>query len=82
MENLVTQMLVASGHGLYFFSHSRGQTHAEEMEIDFQIAKSKLGQWQNITTIEVKSGKHISSRSLDKLCSKYKEFVNTPIILH
>ena len=57
MENLVAQMLVASGHWLYFFSHSRGQTRAEEMEIDFQIAKSKFGQRQNITPIEVISGK-------------------------
>lgn len=82
MENLVAQMLVASGHGLYFFSQPRGQTRAEEMEIDFLIAKSKLGQRHNITPIEVKSGKKFSSLSLDKFCAKYKEFVNTPVILH
>jgi len=82
MENLVAQMLVASGHGLYFFSQPRGQTRAEEMEIDFLIAKSKLGQRHNITPIEVKSSKHFTSRSLDKFCTKYKEFINTPIILH
>ena len=82
MENLVAQMLVASGHGLYFFSQPRGQTRAEEMEIDFLIAKSKLSQRHNITLIEVKSGKRFSCQSLDKFCSKYKEFVNTPIILH
>ncbi len=31
---------------------------------------------------DVKSGKRFSSNSLDKFCTKYKEFVNMPIILH
>ena len=41
VENIVAQMLVASGHKLYFYSCSCREDKEERMEIDFLIAKSK-----------------------------------------
>ena len=41
VENVVAQMLVASGHKLYFYSCSCREDKEERMEIDFLIAKSK-----------------------------------------
>lgn len=82
LENLVAQMLVASGHPLYFFSKTREKSRAEEMEIDFLIAKSKLSQRHNISPLEVKSGKRTKLASLNKFRTKYQDYVSQPIVLH
>ncbi len=58
MENKVAQMLVASGHKLYFFSNPSREDSSSRMEIDFLIAKSKISSRHNILPIEVKSGKN------------------------
>ena len=82
MENLVAQMLVASGHSLYFFSRPRTQVRTEEMEIDFLIAKTKLSQRHDISPIEVKSGRRKSLVSLNKFREKYRDYISQPIVLH
>ena len=38
-ENVVAQMLTASGHKLYFYSNSSRENKDERMEIDILIAK-------------------------------------------
>ena len=52
------------------------------MEIDFLIAKSKIGSRHNISPIEVKSGKNYTLTSLKKFRNKYSEQTDTPYILH
>ena len=52
------------------------------MEIDFLIAKSKIGRRKNIIPIEVKSKKHYTTNSLDKFVTKYKTKIDSPIVLH
>lgn len=42
MENIVAQMLVASGHKLYFYNNPSRDDASLRMEIDFLIAKSKI----------------------------------------
>lgn len=82
MENMVAQMLVASGHKLYFYSNpSRGDA-SSRMEIDFLIAKSKISSRHNISPIEVKSSKNYTLSSLNKFITKYKEQLHTPYVLH
>ena len=49
MENVVAQMLVASGHKLYFYSNPSREDSASRMEIDFLIAKSKISSRHNIS---------------------------------
>lgn len=59
IENIVAQMLAASGHKLYFYSNPSRDDKDARMEIDFLIAKSKISNRHNISPIEVKSGKTI-----------------------
>ena len=69
IENIVAQMLAASGHKLYFYSNPSRDDKDARMEIDFLIAKSKISNRHNISPIEVKSGKNYTLTSLRKLWS-------------
>lgn len=82
VENAVAQMLVAAGRPLFFFSKYDKSDAAERMEVDFLIAKSRLGRRKNISPIEVKSSKNYMTVSLDKFRRKYGQFIDTPYVLH
>ena len=82
MENIVAQMLAASGHKLYFYSNSSRDDRESRMEIDFLIAKSKISNRHNISPIEVKSGKNYTLSSLRKFTKKYEEQTHVPYVLH
>lgn len=82
VENVVAQMLSASGHKLYFYSNSSRSDSSSRMEIDFLIAKNKVGSRHNISPIEVKSGKNYTLSSLRKFMKKYAEQTSTPYVLH
>ncbi|MCK9548175.1 MAG: AAA family ATPase [Sphaerochaeta sp.] len=82
MENSVAQMLVASGHKLYFYSNPSRDDASSRMEIDFLIAKSKISNRHNICPIEVKSGKYYTLSSLRKFRAKYAQQLHTPYVLH
>lgn len=82
IENMVAQMLVASGHKLYFYSNSSREDSSDRMEIDFLIAKSKITSRHNVSPIEVKSGKNYTISSLNKFISKFKEQLHIPYVIH
>ena len=82
LENVVAQMLTASGHKLYFYANSSRTDAASRMEIDFLIAKSKISSRHNISPIEVKSSKNYTLSSLRKFMEKYHEQLHTPYVLH
>lgn len=82
IENIVAQMLTASGHRLYFYANASRCDTASRMEIDFLIAKSKISNRHNISPIEVKSGKNYTFTSLNKFSTKFAEQLNTPYVLH
>lgn len=82
MENMVAQMLVASGHKLYFYSNPSREDSTSRMEIDFLIAKSKISSRHNISPIEVKSSKNYTISSLKKFIAKYNQQLHVPYILH
>ena len=82
MENIVAQMLKATGRPLFFFSKYDKSNAAERMEIDFLIAKSKIGRRRNIIPIEVKSSKRYTTNSIDKFVLKYQMQSDVPVILH
>lgn len=82
VENIVAQMLAASGHKLYFYSNSSRDDRESRMEIDFLIAKSKINSRHNISPIEVKSGKNYTLSSLRKFIRKYGEQTYIPYVLH
>lgn len=82
MENSVAQMLVASGHKLYFYSNPSRDDASSRMKIDFLIAKSKISSRHNISPIEVKSSKYYTLSSLRKFRAKYAQQLHTPYVLH
>lgn len=81
IENIVSQMLVASGHNLYFYSKS-SKDAAERMEIDFLLQKEKVTSRHNIHPIEVKSSSNYTLSSLRKCEKKFREYIATPIVIH
>ena len=82
MENIVAQMLVSSGHRLYFYANSDRKDSSSNMEIDFLLARSKLERRHNISAIEVKSSKQYRLSSLQKYKAKYDKFLHKSIVLH
>lgn len=82
VENIVAQMLTASGHKLYFYSTPSAKDSNERMEIDFLITKAKISNRHNISPIEVKSSKNYTISSLRKFTAKYGEQTYTPYVLH
>ncbi len=82
VENIVAQMLRASGHKLYFFSNSSRTSVEDRMEIDFLIAKPVTTSRHNISPVEVKSGQRYTLNSLRKCIAKYGSQLSTPYVLH
>lgn len=81
MENIVAQMLVASGHSLYFYSKNANVAE-DRMEIDFLVEKPTLTNAHNISPIEVKSGKNYTYSSIAKFRKKFPNQLHTPYIIH
>jgi predicted AAA+ superfamily ATPase len=52
------------------------------MEIDFLIAKGRVGSRHNIIPIEVKSGKNYTLSSIQKLRKKYAEQTENAVVIH
>ena len=70
LENMVAQMLRASGHDLYFHGYlyrPEGSSREKKYEIDFMTVKKK-----KICPIEVKSSGYTSHKSFDYLIRKYQ----------
>lgn len=82
VENVVAQMLTATGRTLHFYSVSDRTNAANRMEVDFLITNAKLARRKNVSPIEVKSGKKYTLTSLEKFCTKFKAYLNTPYVLH
>ncbi|MBQ3636075.1 MAG: ATP-binding protein [Bacteroidales bacterium] len=81
IENVVAQMLTASGNSLFFYS--KASTEAQErMEIDFLLQKDKVTSRHNIRPIEVKSGKNYTLSSLSKCTKRFAEYMTSPTVLH
>lgn len=79
-ENIVAQMLTASGHKLYFYTHYDSKKKRNDMEIDFLISNNKLR--YRLFPIEVKSGKSYSAKSILRFTEKYKKRIGETYIIH
>jgi len=81
VENIVAQMLVASGHTLYFYS-KYSDVAEDRMEIDFLVEKPTLTNAHNICPVEVKSGKNYTFSSIEKFRMKFPGQIHIPYIIH
>ena len=82
VENIVAQMLIAGGHKLYFYANASRNDVTSRMEVDFLIAKNKIGNWHNISPIEVKSSKNYTLTSLKKFKNKFAQQLHVAYVLH
>lgn len=82
VENIVAQMLRASGHELYFFSNYSKTDSSQTMEIDFLVRKNNITSRHNISSIEVKSTKNYTTVSLNKFQHKYASALSIPYVIH
>jgi predicted AAA+ superfamily ATPase len=81
VENIVAQMLRASGHRLYFYSQYSNVAD-DRMEIDFLIQKPTISNRHNISPIEVKSSTRYTLTSLGKFMKKYNTQLYQPYVIH
>ena len=80
-ENAISQILVANGHKLFFYTKYNYETHKNEMEIDFLLSnKSKLK--YKIYPIEVKSTEKYQTRSLEKFNQKFHSRIAMNYVIH
>ena len=82
MENIVAQMLTASGCKLFFYSNSSRDNKEDRMEIDFLISKKTITSRHNISPIEVKSSTGFTTVSLEKCIKKYSSHLAQAYIIH
>ena len=82
VENIVAQMLKASGNDLYFYFNTDRQDASSRMQIDFLIQKRVITSRHNISPIEVKSGSNYALSSINKCIRKFGPYLSTPYVLH
>ena len=77
MENIVAQMLRASGRRLYFYSRVDSANRENMMEIDFMISAGK-----KICPVEVKASAYRAHSALDKFRRKFSQKIGDAYILY
>lgn len=74
-ENLIAQMLRASGNRLFYYTFPKDSTHS--YEIDFLLTRGN-----KLCPIEVKSSGYKAHASLDAFCRKYSDRIKQPYLLY
>ena len=74
-ENMIAQMLVASGNKLFYYTWPKDKTH--NYEIDFLLSRGA-----KLYPIEVKSSGYKSHASLDAFCLKYSHVVGQRYMIY
>ena len=74
-ENVIAQMLAASGNKLFYYTWPKDDTH--NYEIDFLLSCGN-----KLVPIEVKSSGYKTHASLDAFCIKYSSRIDHPIMIY
>ena len=82
VENIVAQMLRASGHELFFYTNYDKEKSDNRMQVDFLIQKGVVTSRHNISPIEVKSSVGYTLTSIQKCVKKFGQYLSTPYVLH
>lgn len=82
VENIVAQMLKASGNELFYYSNYDREDVENRMQVDFLIQKKMVTSRHNISPIEVKSSTGYTLTSINKCIKKFGPYLNTPYVLH
>ena len=74
-ENVIAQMLAASGNRLFYYTWAKDDTH--NYEIDFLLSRGS-----KLHPIEVKSSGYNSHKSLDAFCDKFSHIIDTRYLIY
>ena len=74
-ENLIAQMLRASGNKLFYYTFPKDDTHS--YEVDFLLSRGS-----KLCPIEVKSSGYKTHASLNAFCKKYSDRIGQPYLLY
>lgn len=74
-ENMIAQVLTASGNKLFYYTWLKDETHY--YEIDFLLSRGA-----KLHPIEVKSSGYKSHKSLDVFCQKYSHIVERRYLIY
>ena len=74
-ENVIAQMLAASGNKLFYYTWPKDDTH--NYEIDFLLSRGA-----KLHPIEVKSSGYNSHKSLDVFCEKYSQIIGLRYLIY
>lgn len=80
-ENMISQMIVAMGRKLYFYTRYNEEKHRNDIEIDFLLSNESKMNFR-MYPIEVKSSKNYSAISLDKFKQLYEKKIALSYIVH
>lgn len=80
-ENMIAQMLTASGYKLYFYTNYNVEKHRNDIEIDFIISNNSKLKFK-IFPIEVKSTKRYKTTSLTRFNEKFKDRIGNSYVIH
>lgn len=74
-ENMIAQMLTATGNKLFYYTWAKDATH--NYEIDFLLSRGA-----KLYPIEVKSSGYNSHKSLDAFCNKFSHIVDKRYLIY
>lgn len=80
-ENVISQIITASGRKLYFYTRYSEKKHRNDIEIDFIISNESKTMFK-ISPIEVKSSKNYTTSSLLAFKEIFKKRIDTQIMVH
>jgi len=75
-ENLVAQMLTATGNELFYYSFPTGNGN-KNYEVDFLLSRGN-----KLLPIEVKSSGYKTHKSLDEFCKKFSSRIGDRVLLY
>ena len=82
IENVVAQMMRASGRSLYFHCNADRANAENRMEVDFLLTKGAVASRRNVIAVEVKSGNSYTTVSLDRFRRKFANYVAQSVVIH
>ena len=80
-ENMIAQMLVTSGHKLFFYIHYDKAAKRNDIEIDFLLSNESKTNFK-VYPLEVKSSKNYTATSYEKFKIKFGNRISKSFIVH
>ena len=80
-ENAISQMLVANGYKLFFYTRYNEEKHRNDIEIDFLISNNSKLKYK-VYPIEVKSSDRYTTTSLERFEDRFRQCIGGSYVIH